>query len=233
MVRTTDGVRIGVLGTGMVGRTLAGSLVALGHEVMMGSRQAGNANAVAWAAQAGPSAREGSFADAAGFGMIVVNATAGAASLGALAAAGADALAGKVLLDVANPLDHAPGATGVLTVCNTDSLGEQIQRAFPDTRVVKALNTMSAEVMVKPRLVPGSHNVFLCGEDAEAKVEVAGLLEAFGWPAADIVDLGGISAARGTEMYLALWLGLWGVAGTGRLNVRLITREIADEALRS
>jgi len=154
----------------------------------------------------------------------------GRASLEALAAAGADALAGKVLLDVANPLDHSPGASGVLTVCNTDSLGEQIQRAFPDARVVKALNTMSAEVMVEPRLVPGSHNVFLCGEDATAKSAVAELLEAFGWPAPDIVDLGGISAARGTEMYLALWLRLWGVAGTGRLNVRLMTRAIADDA---
>ncbi len=189
----------------------------------MGSRRAGSEKAVAWAAQAGPSAGEGSFADAAGFGALVVNATAGAASLDALAAAGADNLAGKTLLDVANPLDHSPGASGVLTVCNTDSLGERIQREFPEARVVKALNTMNAEVMVDPGLVPGSHNVFMCGEDPEAKSEVAELLEAFGWPSEDIMDLGGISAARGTEMYLALWLRLWGVAGTGRLNVRLVT----------
>ncbi len=216
-------MRVGVLGTGMVGRTLADKLACLGHEVMMGSRQAGNQKAVAWTAQAGPSARQGSFADAAGFGSMVVNATAGAASLEALTAAGADSLAGKVLLDVANPLDHSPGASGVLTVCNTDSLGERIQRQFPEARVVKALNTMNAEVMVDPGLVPGSHNVFMCGEDREAKTEVGQLLEAFGWRPGDILDLGGITAARGTEMYLALWLRLWAVAGTGRLNVRLMT----------
>ena len=216
-------MRFGVLGTGMVGRALAGKLVGLGHEVTMGSRRAGNERAVAWADQAGPSAGEGSFADAAGFGEILVNATAGAASLEALGAAGADNLAGKVLVDVANPLDFSGGMPPKLTVCNTDSLAEQIQRAFPDARVVKTLNTVNADVMVDPGVVPGSHTVFVSGNDPDAKRDVVELLESFGWPADDVMDLGDLSAARGTEMYLPLWLRLWGATGTGHLNVRVVT----------
>ena len=216
-------MRFGVLGTGMVGRAIGGKLVSVGHEVIMGSRRSGNERAVKWAAAAGVSAGEGSFADAARFGEIVVNATAGAASLGALAAAGGDHLAGKVLIDVANPLDFSAGMPPALTVCNTDSLAEQIQRAFPDARVVKALNTVNAEVMVDPSAVPGSHTVFVSGNDRDAKRQVAEVLQAFGWPAGQIMDLGDISAARGTEMYLALWLRLWGATGTGRFNVGVVT----------
>jgi 8-hydroxy-5-deazaflavin:NADPH oxidoreductase len=214
-------MRIGVLGTGKVGRTLGTKLVQLGHEVTMGSREAGNENATAWAREAGPSAREGTFADAAAFAELIVNATAGDASPAALEAAGAENLAGKVLIDVANPLDFSP-ATPTLTVCNTDSLAEQIQRAYPDTRVVKALNTVNAEVMVDPSCVPGSHTVFVAGNDAGAKREVSELLGAFGWPAEDVMDLGDVTAARGTEMYLALWLRLLAAVGTGRLNIKVI-----------
>ena len=145
-----EAMRFGVLGTGMVGQAIAGKLVAVGHEVKMGSREAGNEKAVAWASEAGEGASEGSFADAAGFGEVVVNATAGAHSLEALEAAGAENLAGKVLIDVANALDFSQGMPPTLTVCNDDSLGEQIQRAFPDARVVKALNTINASVMVAP-----------------------------------------------------------------------------------
>lgn len=210
--------RIGVLGTGMVGRTLGAKLVALGHDVMLGSRAAGNARAVEWATAAGSRASEGSFGDAAAFGELVVNATAGARSLDALAATNAGDLAGKVLLDVANPLDHTAGTT-TLTICNTDSLGERIQREHPNALVVKALNTMNADVMVDPGLVPGSHTVFTCGNERRAKDAVAELLRSFGWPPADIMDLGDITAARGTEMYLALWLRLWSAAGTGHLNI--------------
>ena len=216
-------MRFGVLGTGMVGRTLAGKLVSLGHEVTMGSRQAGNPNAVAWAREAGERAREGSFADAAAVGEMIVNATAGAASLDALAGAGADNLRGKVLIDVANPLDFSAGMPPTLTVCNRDSLAEQIQRALPEARVVKALNTVNAAVMVEPSLVPGPHTLFVAGDDPEAKREVTGLLESFGWPGEDVMDLGDISAARGTEMYLPLWLRLFGATGTGHLNVRVVT----------
>jgi 8-hydroxy-5-deazaflavin:NADPH oxidoreductase len=215
-------MKVGVLGTGMVGRTLAGKLVRLGHEVTMGSRQRGNERAVAWASEAGESAGEGSFADAAHASELVVNATAGAASLDALALAGADNLADKVLIDVANALDFSAGGPPSLTVCNTDSLGEQIQRAFPAARVVKALNTVNADVMVDPRTVPGSHTIFVSGNDADAKAQVTELLQSFGWAAEDIMDLGDITAARGTEMYLPLWLRLWGATGTGHLNVHVV-----------
>lgn len=214
-------MHVAVLGTGMVGRTLGTKLVALGHRVTMGSRQAGNEAAAAWAAGAGESAAEGSFADAAGPADLVVNATAGTASLAALASAGADNLAGKVLVDVANPLDASAGMPPILSVCNDDSLGEQIQRRFPTARVVKTLNTVNCDVMVNPAVVPGSHTMFLAGNDASAKADVRALLESFGWPADDLLDLGDITAARGMEMYLPLWLRLWQAAGTGHLNVKL------------
>jgi predicted dinucleotide-binding enzyme len=136
--------------------------------------------------------------------------------------AGEENLAGKVLIDVANPLDFSQGRPPSLFVSNTDSLGEQIQRRFPQARVVKALNTMTCQVMVDPSRVPGEHDVFLCGEEAEAKRQVAELLESFGWPASHIRDLGGISSARGTEMYVALWLRLWGAVGTGDFNIAVV-----------
>ena len=212
-----------MLGTGTVGQALAGKLVELGHEVRMGSRQAGSEKAVEWASAAGESASEGSFADAAAFGEAVINATAGAASLDALRAAGADNLAGKVLIDVANPLDFSQGMPPTLTVCNTDSLGEQIQREFPDARVVKTLNTVNASVMVEPASVAGSHNVFVCGDDPDAKHHVRHMLEGFGWAGDDIMDLGGIASARGMEMYLPLWLSLSRAAGTPQLNIRIVS----------
>ena len=215
-------MKVGVLGTGMAGQALASKLVSLEHEVVMGSRQAGNQKAVEWAKAAGGTAGEGTFATAAAFGDMVVNATAGAVSLAVLAAAGAENLAGKVLIDVANPLDFSAGLPPTLTVCNTDSLGEQIQRGFPEALVVKSLNTMSAEVMVTPGVVDGSHSVFVAGNDAEAKVHVAALLVSFGWPPGDIVDLGDITASRGLEMYLPLWLRLWGAIGTRDLNVKVV-----------
>ena len=136
--------------------------------------------------------------------------------------AGEDDLAGKVLLDVANPLDFSTGRPPSLFVSNTDSLGEQIQGRFPQARVVKALNTMNCEVMVDPGKLPGEHDVFLCGEDEAAKQQVTELLQSFGWPAERIRDLGGISSARGTEMYLALWLRLWGAVGTGYFNIAVV-----------
>jgi predicted dinucleotide-binding enzyme len=211
-------VRFGVLGTGTVGATIGTKLVELGHEVKMGSREAGNEKAVAWVEAAGGGASEGSFADAGSFGEVVVNCTAGTHSLDALEAAGTENLAGKILVDVANPLDFSRGMPPSLSVCNTDSLGEQIQRAFPDAKVVKTLNTMNAVVMTQP--VGGE--VFVCGDDADAKREVTALLASFGWPAEHVVDLGGISAARGTEMYLPLWLSLYGTLGTGQFNIAVV-----------
>src|SRR6266498_4557735 len=144
-------MRFGLLVTGLAGQTIGGKLVELGHEVKMGSREAGNEKAVAWAAGAGESASEGSFADAAEFGEVVVNATAGTASLEALEAAGAENLAGKVLIDIANPLDFSQGMPPSLSIVNTDSLGEQIQHAFPNVKVVKTLNTMNAFLMANPQ----------------------------------------------------------------------------------
>ncbi len=215
-------MKIGVLGTGMVGQALASKLVSLDHEVVMGSRQAGNEKAVEWAATAGGTAGEGTFATAAAYGELVVNATGGAVSLAALNAAGPENLAGKVLVDVSNPLDFSAGMPPTLTVCNTDSVGEQIQRAFPETLVVKSLNTISAEVMVTPGVVDGSHNVFVAGNDAAAKSTVTDLLVSFGWPPGDVLDLGDISASRGLEMYLPLWLRLWGATGTRDMNVKVV-----------
>lgn len=210
-----------MLGTGGVGQTLASALVGLGHELKMGSRSAGNEAALAWVAQAGESAAEGTFAEAAGFGELVINATAGAASLQALELAGHEQLAGKTLIDVSNPLDFSQGMPPTLTVCNDDSLGEQIQRTFPDARVVKTLNTVTAALMVDPGLVPATHTVFVCGNDEGAKAQASELLVGFGWPASSILDLGDISASRAVEMYLPLWLRLWGATGTGVLNVEV------------
>lgn len=218
-------MNVAVLGTGVAGQTLATKLVSLGHAVTMGSRQAGNEKAAAWVASAGDLASAGSFADAASSGALVVNATSGMASLDALVAAGAQNLAGKVLVDVANPLDFSQGMPPTLNPCNTDSLGEQIQRAFPETRVVKSLNTVNCDVMVNPALVGGSHTMFMAGNDDLAKADVRALLESFGWPADDVMDLGDITAARGLEMYLPLWLRLWGATGTGHLNVKVLREQ--------
>jgi hypothetical protein len=215
-------MRIGVLGTGRVGKTIATKLVALGHEVMMGSRTAGNETAAEWVTSAGSGASQGTFADAAAFGELVFNCTAGTGSLEALEMAGAENLAGKTLVDVANPLDFSQGMPPRLFICNTDSLAEQIQRAFPDARVVKALNTVNHEVMVDPEKVPGEHDVFVCGNDETAKAEVVDLLRSFGWPAEHVVDLGDISAARGTEAYLLLWLRLRGALQTGHFNIKVV-----------
>jgi predicted dinucleotide-binding enzyme len=188
-----------VLGTGVVGRTIAGKLRELGHDVLVGPRSAGD--------DAVP------FADAAAHGELVFNCTAGTASLQALEAAGADNLAGKVLVDVSNPLDFSQGMPPRLTVCNDDSMGEQIQRTFPDANVVKALNTVNANVMVDPASVPGEHNMFVSGNDEGAKAQVTELLRGFGWPAERILDLGDLTAARGQEMYLPLWLRLMRAGG--------------------
>ena len=215
-------MRMGVLGTGMVGRAIATKLADLGHEVKMGSRTAANESAAEWVASAGAGASQGTFADAAAHGEVVFNCTAGEASLAALESAGAENLAGKVLVDVSNALDHSRGMPPGLFTSSFDSLGEQIQRAFPDTRVVKALNTVNCEVMVEPSKVPGEHDVFLCGDDEAAKARVVELLQSFGWPLERVVDLGDLSSARGMEAYLLLWIRLWGALGTGHFNVRVV-----------
>jgi 8-hydroxy-5-deazaflavin:NADPH oxidoreductase len=200
-------VKIGVLGTGVAGRTIAAKLVELGHDVRVGSRAAKD-DAV-------------TFADAASFGEIVFNCTAGDKSLEALRMAEADNLADKILVDVANPLDFSQGMPPILAVCNADSLGEQIQRLFPRSKVVKALNTVNCNVMVDPSVVPGEHDVFICGNDEGAKSEVRELVRAFGWPDEHIIDLGDIAGARGMEMYLPLWLRLMDVVGGATFNIKV------------
>ena len=226
-------MKLAVMGTGAVGKALAGKLAELGHEVTVGTRNPeetlartepdlmGNPPFKTWLeshAEVGIEVPARAAAEA----ELVVNATNGGGSIAMLEAAGEEKLAGKVLLDIANPLDFSQGMPPSLFVSNTDSLGEQIQRAFPEAKVVKALNTMNCEVMVDPSKLPGEHDVFLCGEDAEAKRQVTELLRSFGWPAERIRDLGGISSARGTEMYLPLWLRLWGALGTGYFNIAVV-----------
>jgi 8-hydroxy-5-deazaflavin:NADPH oxidoreductase len=213
-------MRIGVLGTGDVGSRLASKLASLGHEVKMGSRDGKNPKAESWAKANGRNASTGTFADAAQFGELVFNCTLGSASLEALRQAGAKNLRGKVLVDVANPLDFSKGMPPSLTVCNTDSLGEQIQRQFPDVRVVKALNTMSNVVMVNPGLVPGEHDVFICGNDPQAKAKVVEILREFGWK--NPIDVGDITAARGLEMLVPFWVRVYGNLQSPNFNFRIV-----------
>ena len=214
-------MKIGVLGTGMVGATIATKLIALGNEVMLGSRNAGSEKAVKWAQANGANASQGAYAQAARFGEILFNCTQGTASIEALQSAGADNLKGKILIDVANPLEFSHGAPPTLSVCNTDSLGEQIQRTFPETKVVKTLNTVNCEVMVNPALVPGDHDIFVCGNDEDSKARVAELLkEWFSWRS--VIDLGDISSARATEQMMPIWLRLYGVLGVPHFNVRVV-----------
>jgi 8-hydroxy-5-deazaflavin:NADPH oxidoreductase len=215
-------MRIGVLGTGAVGRTLATKLVEIGHDVRMGARSSDNEAAREWVDSTGERSSHGSFADAAAFGELLLNCTAGAASLAALESAGEESLSGKILLDVANPLDFSRGMPPSLAVTNTDSLGEQIQRRFPEARVIKALNTINHQVMVEPGRVTGEHDLFVCGNDEGAKGEVTDLLDSLGWPTEAVRDLGDISAARATEGYLPLWLRLMGALGTADFNIRVV-----------
>ena len=213
-------MRIGILGSGGVAKTLGGKLAGGGHEVKLGSRDPGKL--AEWVAGAGGGASAGSFAEAAAHGEAVFNCTNGAGSLDALRLAGDASLRDQILVDVANPLDFSRGMPPTLTVVNTDSLGEQIQRALPQTRVVKALNTVNASVMIAPEAVAGGdHHLPICGNDAAAKAEVtAWLRDWFGWR--HVLDLGDITAARGMEMWLPLWLRLWGALGTPSFNLKIV-----------
>jgi predicted dinucleotide-binding enzyme len=222
-------MRIAVLGTGTVGRTLAEAMRQRGHQVVLGTRDVaatlartepdamGTAPLAAWLAHH-PDLDVLPFAEAGKAGDLLINATNGRGSLPALAAVGADSLAGKVVVDVANPLDFSGGFPPTLFTANSDSLGEQLQRAYPRARIVKTLNTVTAAVMVDPGAVgDGGTTVFLSGDDAAAKTVVRDLVASLGWR--DILDLGGIETARGVEMYLPLWLRILGAAGTPVFNI--------------
>jgi hypothetical protein len=225
-------MRIAVFGTGMVGQTLAARLAELGHDVMVGTRDVAQALARkepdsrgtpgfgAWHA-GHPKVQVGTLPQAGAHGEMLVNATSGGAGLDVLRQAGAERLSGKVLIDVANPLDFSKGMPPSLSVCNTDSLAEQIQKAFPSLKVVKTLNTTNASVMTNPAAVgDGNHTLFICGNDAGAKARVTELVRSFGWK--DVVDLGDITGARGAEMLLPLWLRLFGVLKTPLFNFKVV-----------
>lgn len=225
-------MKVAVLGTGMVGRTLAARLAELGHEVSIGTRDVdatmartgpdamGNPPYAEWAV-AHPQVALATCADATADAELVLNATAGTASIPALEAAGRDHLAGKVLLDIANPLDYSQGFPPSLFVSNTESLAEQIQAAFPEARVVKSLNTMNAFLMADPRrLADGDHTVFVSGDDVDAKTVVTELLRSLGH--ADVIDLGDLSTARGTESLLPVWVRLYGVMGTPMFQFKVV-----------
>ena len=224
-------MKIAVLGTGMVGRALAARLAGLGHDVTIGTRDPqetlartepdgmGNPPFSTWTAEHADVA-VATLRDAAAGAEFVVNATNGTGALPALEQAGAENLAGTVILDLSNPLDFSQGFPPTLFVKDTDSLGEQIQRAFPQTHVVKTLNTMNADLMVDPASLGAESSVFVSGNDAAAKATVTGLLESFGHT--DVIDLGDISTARGPEMYLPIWLRLMGALGTAAFNVKVV-----------
>ena len=226
-------MNIGIFGTGMVAQAVGGKLLDLGHSVVFGTRNVqsalartapdgyGNPPFAQWM-KTRPKATLATFRDAALHGEMLVNATSGTGSIPALEAAGSSAMKGKILIDIANPLDFSKGFPPSLTVCNTDSLAEQIQRAFPETRVVKTLNTMNAYVMVNPASVPGDHTVFLSGDDAQAKRQVRDMLAGwFGWKTGNIIDLGDITTARGTEMLLPIWVRLFAALQNPAINFHI------------
>jgi predicted dinucleotide-binding enzyme len=209
-------MRIAVFGTGSAGRTLAAGFAGVGHEVVLGTRDPeATRGREGWSSDQPLEA----YADAAAGAEVVVVAVNGAGALDALAAAGD--LTGKVILDVSNPLDFSGGFPPTLSVCNTDSLAEQLQRAHPEARVVKALNTVNAGIMVDPRsLADGDHTIFLAGDDADARGVVDRLLRDLGWT--DVVEFGALDAARGLEMWLPLWVRLMQNFGHANFNLKLI-----------
>jgi predicted dinucleotide-binding enzyme len=223
-------MRIGIIGSGVVGQALGGALVERGEDVLLGTRspkqldeKRGMGGSLRdWLDTTKQKGRLGTFAEAAAHGEVLINATSGTGALEALKLAGEKNLDGKILIDVSNPLDFSKGFPPSLTVCNTDSLGEQIQRAFPKTKVVKALNTVSNPVMINPGSVGnGDHDLFICGNDNGAKARVTELLKKwFGWKS--IVDVGDISNARGTEMLLPLWVRLYGKYQSPMFNFRIM-----------
>lgn len=224
-------MKIGIIGGGSVGQTIGGKLAANGHDVRLGIRNVTPEELAkdrqmakplgAWAAETG--VKVVTMREAAEHGEIVFNATNGAGAIEALTLAGAEALGSKVLIDVSNPLDFSHGMPPAIlpAYAGGTSLGEEIQKAFPNARVVKAFNTISAPVMINPGTISGSHDLLIAGEDAEAKAEVEKLAKReFGWQS--VVDLGGLKAARGMEHWLPLWVTLWGVTGTPMFNLKIV-----------
>jgi predicted dinucleotide-binding enzyme len=208
-------MRIAVIGTGSVGRQLGAGFRGIGHDVVVGTRDPeATKNREEWADSDLPLVTFGEAGDGAD---LVVNATSGDVSLEALAEV---ALDGKVLVDVSNPLDHSGGFPPQLFVKDDDSLAEQIQRAHPEAKVVKALNTVNAAVMVEPSRLPETTTMFIAGDDPLARETVRELLGDLGW--VDIVEFPRLDGARGMEMWVALWIRLMGNLGTADFNLRLV-----------
>jgi 8-hydroxy-5-deazaflavin:NADPH oxidoreductase len=229
-------MKIAILGTGSVGRALAARLAELEYDVMIGTRNVseklastakdmyGNPPFNEWIKTTGSKIKLGTFSDAAAFGELIINATNGNNSIKALILAGSRNLAGKVLLDIANPLDFSNGAPALLPgLNNTHSLAEEIQNTFPDVMVVKSLNTIAASLMVDPSQIGnGDHVIYICGNKAEAKGKVEKLLYQFGWKKDNIIDLGDITGARAAESILPIWIRLMGTLKTGIFNFRIV-----------
>ena len=213
---------IAVLGTGMVGNTIGTKLIQLGYKVMMGSRSATNEKALAWAEANGVNASAGTFEDAARFGEIIFNCTKGDSTLDVFKMAGTENFNGKTIIDISNPLDFSKGMPPSLIpeYSNTNSLGEEIQKLLPEANVVKTLNIVNCEVMVDAKKSGGDPTIFMSGNNAEAKAEVKGILQQFNWT--DIIDLGDITTARGTEMLLPIWLRTWMATGNGYFAFKIV-----------
>lgn len=214
--------KIGIFGTGMVGNTIGSKLIQLGYQVKMGSRSANNEKAAAWAAQNGPNASTGTFSDAADFGEIIFNCTKGDASPEVFRLAGADRLKGKPVIDISNPLDFSKGMPPSLMpdYSNTYSMAEELQKLAPEAHIVKTLNIVNCEVMVDAKRSGGDPTMFVSGNDAGAKQEVTDILRQFGWN--DVIDLGDITTARGTEMLLPIWLRTWMATGNGHFAFKIV-----------
>jgi 8-hydroxy-5-deazaflavin:NADPH oxidoreductase len=226
-------MKIGIMGTGVVGQQIAAALSSKGHQVMIGTRDVSKSLANSEVSGYGlpgfgvwhkdhQDIQVGTFAQAAAFGELIVNATSGSGSLEALNSAGASHLDGKVLIDIANELDFSKGMPPTLPLVDQpgSSLGERIQSAFPNAKVVKTLSSMNAFVMVNPSIVNGETTVFINGNDADAKKTVTTILESFGWK--DILDLGDITASRSVEFLLPIWLRSWGVIGNTPFNFKIV-----------
>jgi predicted dinucleotide-binding enzyme len=214
--------KIGVFGTGIVGNTIGTKMIQLGYKVMMGSRTAANEKAAAWATANGQNASTGTFGDAVLFADIIFNCTKGDIALQVFEQAGIDNFKGKIIVEISNPLDFSKGmpASLIPQYTNTNSLGEEIQKLLPGANVVKTLNMVNCEVMVNPKKSGGDPTMFVSGNNAEAKERVTKLLNQFGWT--DIIDLGDITTARGTEMLLPIWLRTYMATGNGYFGFKII-----------
>jgi predicted dinucleotide-binding enzyme len=229
-------MKIGIIGSGMVGRAFALRLSALGHDVVVGTRdvqatlkrtEPDNKGIPAWQFWAAehPEIRLVPFPEAGRISEVIINATEGNNSLNALSQVSKDNLDGKIILDLALPLSYSPDRPPHLTYANDDSLGERLQREFPGSHIVKTFNTMTHTIMLDPALLPAPHTVFISGESDTAKSTITQLLEQFGWPREDIMDLGGIISSRGTEMYANLLFYIAQVTGSYDFNISVIMKK--------